>query len=173
MVQLGYVGLAVLIGSGLATQVAMIGAMTRWRGPVEAAWTSLAATVVGFALVLGYRAVRAGPITLPTPFEKPLLWVAVFAVSLTALVLVARGIAPYFALTGLFAIPFLLGAAFLAPRLGIALYLSAAISGQLVASVMLDHFGAFGAQAHRIDSLRLTGVAALIVGVVLIRGIRT
>jgi bacterial/archaeal transporter family-2 protein len=82
-----------------------------------------------------------------------------------------RGIAPYFAVTGLFAVPLLIGAGFLGPRLGVGLYLSSVIAGQLICSVVIDHFGAFGIPAHHFDLARAAGIGALVIGVVLIRGI--
>ena len=95
-----------------------------------------------------------------------------FVVASVALAAVVRGLPPYFALAGLAAIPLLVGAGFFGPKIGIGLYLSAAITGQLVGSVLLDHVGAFGTQVYRIDLERALGVAALVVGVVLVRGIR-
>jgi transporter family-2 protein len=85
---------------------------------------------------------------------------------------VVRGIAPYFALAGLLAIPLLVGAGFLGPQLGIGLYLSSVVAGQLICSVALDHVGAFGIAVRHVDAGKILGVAALLVGVLLIRGVR-
>ena len=52
MLTIGYMALALLIGMGLATQVTMISAMGRLRGPLEATWVSLLATVAGFTLIM-------------------------------------------------------------------------------------------------------------------------
>jgi len=40
----------------------------------------------------------------------------------------------------------------------------------MIASRPLDHYGAFGVNAQRIDAYRIVGVIALMAGVVLIRG---
>jgi len=43
------------------------------------------------------------------------------------------------------------------------------VSGQMTASLVLDHFGWLGYQLHPINGLRILGVFLLIGGVVLIR----
>jgi len=57
----------------------------------------------------------------------------------------------------------------LAPRLGAASMMSLIISGQMFASLFLDHFGWLGYQVHPAGGLRLLGVVLLLGGVVLIR----
>ncbi len=56
-----------------------------------------------------------------------------------------------------------------APRLGAALLMSLAIAGQLAASLVLDHFGAFNFPVHPISFGRIAGGLMLVGGVVLIR----
>ena len=56
-----------------------------------------------------------------------------------------------------------------APRLGAALLISLAITGQLTTALILDHFGAFGFPLHPISPSRGLGALLLIAGVVLIR----
>ena len=170
--QILFIGLAVFIGLGSSLQVSMVAAMGRMRGPLEATWVSLLASLLGMAILLGRQALQRGGLHLPVPFER--CWVftiagVLFAVSLA---LAARGIAPYFALTGLLAIPFLIGAGFLGPRLGVGLFLSAVIAGQMTGSVLLDHVGAFGLDVQKVTVYRAVGVVLLIGGVSLIRGVR-
>ena len=170
--QILFIGLAVLIGLGSSLQVCMVSAMGRMRGPLEAAWVSMLASLLGMAILLGRQALQQRGLHLPVPFER--WWVftiagVLFAVSLA---LAARGIAPYFALTGLLAIPFVIGAAFLGPRLGVGLFLSAVIAGQMTGSVLLDHVGAFGLDVQKVTVYRALGVVLLIGGVSLIRGVR-
>lgn len=168
-----YIAAAMLIGAGFATQVSMISAMGRLRGSLEATWVSLIATVAGFTLLMTVRAVAGANIALPPPFTKAAIYALIAAGAAVGLGVMVRGIAPYFAITGLFAIPILIGAGFLGPRLGVGLYLSSFIAGQLICSVVLDHIGAFGIPVHRVDLLRIAGIAALVLGVTLIRGIKT
>jgi transporter family-2 protein len=96
-------------------------------------------------------------------------------IALVASVILAfatKGIPAYLGLTGLLAVPYLLAASFLSPRIGVGLFLAAIIAGQLLGGVVLDHVGAFGASPRPVDLPRLLGIAALIAGVVLIRGRR-
>lgn len=55
------------------------------------------------------------------------------------------------------------------PRLGAATTLALVVVGQMVGSVIFDHFGLMGTPQHPISLLRMAGAAFLIVGVVLIR----
>jgi len=57
----------------------------------------------------------------------------------------------------------------LSPRLGAATLFAVSIAGQMVAAIVLDHFGALGFASHPITVLRIIGVALVVSGVVLIR----
>lgn len=60
-------------------------------------------------------------------------------------------------------------AAVYATRIGLTLFFGVVIAGQLIASVVLDHFGILVAERHPISALRLFGIALLIAGIALIR----
>jgi transporter family-2 protein len=155
----------------MALQVTMISAMSRLRGPFEATWLSLMATIMGVAALMAYRSSN-NLLIIPAPFNK---WTVLLGISVIAgisLLLLLRGIPGYFFITGLFAIPLLVGAGYLGPKIGIGLFVTASIAGQVIGSVLLDHFGAFGLPIHKIDFFRLLGMITLMVGVVLVRGIR-
>jgi transporter family-2 protein len=55
-----------------------------------------------------------------------------------------------------------------AKKLGAAGWLGAIVTGQVLASLALDHFGLVGFDPHPISTLRLVGVALLIGGVLLV-----
>ena len=57
----------------------------------------------------------------------------------------------------------------LAPRIGIANTIVAAIVGQLIISVALDHFGVFGLARHPVSGLRILGCVGLLVSLYLIQ----
>ncbi len=57
----------------------------------------------------------------------------------------------------------------LTPKLGTALTFGLVVTGQMLLSVILDHYGLFGTSTHTISWQRLVGVILLITGVVLIR----
>ena len=55
-------------------------------------------------------------------------------------------------MTGLTAVPYLLAASYLAPKIGVGLFLAALIAGQLGGGVVLDHFGVLGTATRPIDA---------------------
>ena len=169
MTQAIYIGAALLIGFGSAVQVGMIGSLGRQRGTFEATLISMLASVLGLAAFLVIRALRSEPPQLPSPMNEPLVYVVLGGVATVALVVSMRGLQPYLSAAGLFGFLYVVSAAFLAPRIGIALYVSAVTAGTLIGSVALDHLGAFGAEMQRVTLVRGLGLLALILGVVLVR----
>lgn len=61
-----------------------------------------------------------------------------------------------------------LAAILLAYRLGAATLMAAVVTGQVIASVLLDHFGWLGFEAHAANIWRLLGTALMIIVVVLV-----
>jgi transporter family-2 protein len=57
----------------------------------------------------------------------------------------------------------------LLPSLGAATLVALLVTGQMVGSIVFDHFGLFGLPVHRADFVRVAGAMLLIAGVVLIR----
>ncbi|WP_299366166.1 DMT family transporter [Winogradskyella sp.] len=57
----------------------------------------------------------------------------------------------------------------LAPKLGTALTFSLIVAGQMIISLIFDHYGLLGLPVKQINWQRLLGVAFLITGVLLIR----
>lgn len=70
---------------------------------------------------------------------------------------------------GLFGAIFIGLAILLVPQLGSATFIALLVAGQLLASVVVDHFGLLGLAQRSIDLPRLLGVMLLIGGVILIR----
>ncbi|ADL12726.1 DMT family transporter [Acetohalobium arabaticum] len=58
---------------------------------------------------------------------------------------------------------------FLAPKLGATVLISLIITGQLITSLILDHYGFLGFPQQAINPWRILGVILLIIGAVLIR----
>lgn len=79
-----------------------------------------------------------------------------------------RTVAPVNWLGGLFGATYVAASAFLAPRLGSAPLLALLIGGQLLMSLLLDHYGWIGFAPHEMNIWRLLGASLLVVGVVLI-----
>lgn len=77
---------------------------------------------------------------------------------------------PWYAwIGGAYGAVYVVATAFAAPRLGVAQVMVLIIAGQLITSLALDHFGAFGLEARRVDWGRALGVALVFVGVLLVR----
>jgi transporter family-2 protein len=143
-----YILFAVAAGAGVAAQ-AVINSRLRFvlGAPVWAASTQF---VVGFVVLMVLaaatrQALPSGAALARTPWW---MWTG-----------------------GLFGAAFIYMSVIATPRLGAALMLSASIVGQLGAALVIDHYGFFGAEVIPISATRLVGVALLVAGVVLIRGI--
>ncbi len=57
----------------------------------------------------------------------------------------------------------------LAPRLGATVFIATVVTGQMIASMILDHFGIVGFRLHPVTFWRVLGVVLLVSGVWLIR----
>ena len=77
---------------------------------------------------------------------------------------------PWYAwLGGLYGAVFVGVAAFAAPRIGLASLVTIGIAGQIVAALLLDHYGALGLPKEPINLGRIAGVLMVVAGVVLVR----
>jgi len=77
---------------------------------------------------------------------------------------------PWYAwMGGVYGAVFVSIVAFAAPRIGIAQTLTILIAGQAATALVLDHFGAFGLIVRPINVTRALGMAAVVVGVLLVR----
>jgi len=70
---------------------------------------------------------------------------------------------------GVFGAIFISLAILLIPQLGAATFIAVLVAGQMLASLIFDHYGWLGLEQRPIDVLRLIGVCLLVAGVVLIR----
>jgi transporter family-2 protein len=140
---------AVLAGGGLAVQVAVNAQLRTYLAhPVIAALVSFAVGTV----VLGVAAAALG----------------VLGADAAALHQAAR--APWWAWAGgLCGAYYVFTGVALTPRLGPALYFGLLVTGQLAASLLLEHRGLLGVPAHPVSAGRVAGVLLLLAGVALIR----
>jgi len=69
---------------------------------------------------------------------------------------------------GILGIVYGLAVVFLAQRMGAATLIATVVTGQLICSVVVDHFALVGFQPHRASPLRITGCALMIAGLTLI-----
>ena len=100
------------------------------------------------------------------------LWAAAISglVLTVVLALVAFAGLPWWAWTGgLCGAVVLSATTAIAPRLGTANMIALIMAGQVVCSLVLDHFGLLGLTVHPVDPRRLAAAALLIAGAVLMR----
>ncbi len=169
MTQFLYVIMAMGVGVGSAVQVGLVGQMGRLRGPTEAAWINVLGTFSAMAIVFGIQTIRHDPPNLPSPFNTVVPFIAAAVIAALCLVVCMRGLDPYLAITGLFGFLYLFGAGYIAPKVGIALFVGSVTAGTLMASMGLDHVGAFGGVVQKVTVVRVVGLLALLTGVALIR----
>lgn len=132
-------------GAGLALQAPTNALLGRAAGsPVNAAFVSF--LVGSIALAVFCAAARARP----------------DAAAIRAL--------PWYAwVGGVYGAFFVAVAAFGAPRIGMGPLLTAAVGGQLLAALALDHFGVLGLERHPINLTRGAGILLVLVGAVMVR----
>jgi transporter family-2 protein len=70
---------------------------------------------------------------------------------------------------GLMGVSIVCGAIMLTPAIGTLLFSVGTLAGQLVASVVIDHYGLFGLPHHGASLGRIGGLALVALGIVLIR----
>ena len=141
-----YIVLAIAAGFCLPTQAGINSRLNLWtQSPILAAAISFA---VGTAALILYAMI----LRVPLP---PLSGVKQY---------------PWWMWTGGFLGAFLVAATVvLAPRLGAVSMITLIVSGQMIASVVLDHYGLIGYTVHPVNAWRVCGILMLIGGVVLIR----
>src|SRR5437867_3499634 len=112
------------VGVCAATQAAMLASIGREKTPYEATWINMVAAIAGIALIIVVRGISGRALLLPSPFSHTAAFVAVGLLAAVALAVSVHGLDPYFAVTGLFALAYLLGIGYAAPKIGIALFLA-------------------------------------------------
>lgn len=137
--------IAMVIGGGLSVQVGLNSQLRQHLG--DPALAALGNFLVGTVAIV--------------------IWLLVMRVTWPAMGTL-RAVPPVTWLGGLFGATYVAAAALLAPRLGSAPLLALLIGGQLLMSLLLDHFGWVGFTTHEMNLPRLLGAVLLVAGVVLI-----
>jgi bacterial/archaeal transporter family-2 protein len=70
---------------------------------------------------------------------------------------------------GIFGAIFIATSVIMIPRLGVATVMTLIVVGQLLSSLVFDHFGLLGTPQHQITFVRFLGAACLIAGAAMIR----
>ena len=76
-----------------------------------------------------------------------------------------QNLAPFDFGAGLIVAFYVISATVLAPKIGVANFIVMAVSSQILFSLMIDHFGLFGAPVKPIDLTKIFGAGLLLLGV--------
>jgi bacterial/archaeal transporter family-2 protein len=141
-----FIFLALLAGMAMPTQATVNSKLAGYVGsPISAAFISF---VVGTVVLFVYMLLTGVPLSsLASSKDAPLIaWIGgflgAFFVSVMATVV---------------------------PRIGVALAFSLAIGGQMLVTLLIDHFGWLGVPEKPINLWRVLGAALITIGVILIR----
>jgi transporter family-2 protein len=137
--------IALLIGAGLSVQVGLNSQVRHYLG--DPALAALGNFLVGTVAILVYLTL------MRTNWPSMGL---------------LRSVPPVNWAGGLFGAAYVAASALLAPRLGSAPLLALLIGGQLLMSLVLDHYGWVGFATHEMNLWRVAGAVLLVAGVVLI-----
>ena len=80
-----------------------------------------------------------------------------------------QSVSPIFWTAGILGAFYVASVIIIAPKLGTALTFSLIVGGQMIISLILDHFGLLGFSIKEINWQRIVGVLFLVLGVLLIR----
>lgn len=141
----GFLILAVIAGAVVPFQSAINANLSRGLG--HPLWATLASLMVSILVLLPVIiALRLPPPSLSFISKAPLwMWAG-----------------------GAFGVCFIALALMLLPKLGASGFIALALTGQVVASLLLDHFGWFGLAQQPLNLSKLLGAVLLIAGVGLI-----
>lgn len=128
--------------------------------PTQAATNNKMAEAVGSPVLAAFLSFLVGTIAL--------LVYAVATGEGIANVASART-APAIAWAGGFSAFFVTSAVILVPRLGVAMTFSLVIAGQMIVTLVIDHFGLLGTPVKEVSVVRVAGILLITAGVVIIR----
>jgi transporter family-2 protein len=144
--QLVLIGLTLLLGAVLTVQVGANAHLRIFLG------SPLAAAIVNF--VVGLVAIVAVAVAIRMPIPSG----------------ASAARAPWWSWSGgLIGATYVAASVVLAPKLGATLFFVLLVAGQLLAAVVVDHFGWIGFPEQRVTLTRVVGLACLAAGVVLVR----
>jgi transporter family-2 protein len=141
-----YLLIALLAGAMMPTQAATNGRMASFvESPILAALISIA---VGTVAHFVYALLSAETLSSLAAAKDapPIAWIGGFL--------------------GAF---FVASAVMLVPRIGVAMTFSLLIAGQMIVTLVIDHFGLFGIPVKEVSLARIGGILFITAGVVLIR----
>lgn len=136
--------------------VLLAGAMTAVQPPTNAILARESGSVL-LAALLSFAVGTAVLLILTIVVQPRIAWAPL------------RDVPWYAWMGGFYGAFFVAVGAYAAPRLGIASLITIAVAGQMIAALMIDHYGALGLDRTAITPARLIGVLLVIGGVILVR----
>jgi transporter family-2 protein len=115
------------------------------------------------------RIARGDTQVMPAPLDRPWPYAATLTLALVVLAVSLRGLPWYFGAAGLGGVIYLASAAYFVPTLGVAIFFGATTAGSVLGALVVDQFGAFGAAPTAPSIARVSGLALIVVGVVVAR----
>ena len=140
------IAFACIVGMLLPIQAAANAGVSRYFGDV--AYAVLVSFVIGIILVSCYLLIVKPPLNSNLSGSQ---------------------IPSYILFGGLISVTYTAAITFLSPRLGVGNTLFVIIVGQMLAALIVDHFGLLGSVTHEVSAKRLIGVLLMIIGVFLAR----
>ena len=145
-----YYLLAIIAGTTLSSQVAINGKLLSYLGsPILTAFISFLIGTVGLGviyLVSAYYGLQTIPNFSTLSQTSFWMWTG-----------------------GLLGAFYIFTSVFVAPKIGFANLFSLIVAGQIILALVFDHFGLLTGQPHLTSSMRMVGVAFLVIGVYLIQ----
>ena len=129
--------------------------------PTQAAINNKLAVVVDSPILAAFISFFVGTIGL-------LVYVVASGTPLGNLVS-AKEAPPFLWVGGLLGAFFVTATVVLVPRLGVAMTFSVIIAGQMLVTLVIDHFGLLGVPVKEVSLIRVAGILLITAGVVLIR----
>ncbi len=129
--------------------------------PTQAATNNKMAAVIGSPILAAFISFVVGTIAL-------FLYALLSGETLASLA-EARNAPPVAWLGGFLGAFFVASAVMLVPRIGVAMTFSLIIAGQMIVTLVIDHFGLLGVPVKEVSLARIGGILLITAGVILIR----
>lgn len=129
--------------------------------PTQAATNSKMSLFVGSPILAAFVSFLVGTVAL-------FVYALLSGETLASLV-EARNAPPIAWIGGFLGAFFVAAAVMLVPRIGVAMTFSLFIAGQMIVTLVLDHFGLLGVPVKEVSLARIGGILLITAGVVLIR----
>jgi transporter family-2 protein len=143
--QYGAILWAALVGAALVVQIGLNTSLRVQFG--SAAWATTINFAIGTVAMLAFSLATRAPV--PTAAQAALV--------------------PWYAwLGGLLGAAYVASSTILGPRLGAATFTALVVGAQMLAAIVIDHYGLVGFAEHAASAWRIVGAVMIVAGVVLV-----